>query len=273
MLECPLVSINIPTFNSEKTLPLCLASISKQTFPNLEVIVVDSFSNDSTTEIAKAFGAKVLRYRGKLLGARYLGFQMSQGQLILLLDSDQILESTAIERAVKLISEGFDMLCLEESCYELRNWIQKLFEADRRLIHKFSSHNLDPLYGMLLPRFFKREILERAFEAIPKQLMPIVTNHDHAIINFEARKVSSNVGILSSALKHIEPDSLIGLWKKQYRYGKNTRMLLNTGLYRDIVMSRSLGRKGMFSRNRLAPRVLLMLALKFPLYFLGYMLG
>ena len=41
-MDEPLVSIVIPTYNSEKTLPLCLESIKRQTYRNIEVIVVDS---------------------------------------------------------------------------------------------------------------------------------------------------------------------------------------------------------------------------------------
>jgi glycosyltransferase involved in cell wall biosynthesis len=44
----PFVSIIIPTYNSEKILAKCLKSIKKQTYKNIDVIVVDSCSTDST---------------------------------------------------------------------------------------------------------------------------------------------------------------------------------------------------------------------------------
>ena len=54
-IEDPLVSIIIPTYNSEKTLPLCLESIKRQTYKNIEVIVLDNFSIDRTVDIAKRY--------------------------------------------------------------------------------------------------------------------------------------------------------------------------------------------------------------------------
>jgi cellulose synthase/poly-beta-1,6-N-acetylglucosamine synthase-like glycosyltransferase len=54
----PLVSIIIPTRNSARTLEKCLESIKHQTYSNIEVIVVDNFSDDETIEIAKKYTEK-----------------------------------------------------------------------------------------------------------------------------------------------------------------------------------------------------------------------
>jgi len=51
----PLISVIIPTYNSEKTLPLCLESIKRQTYKNIEVIIVDNFNVDRTVDIAKRY--------------------------------------------------------------------------------------------------------------------------------------------------------------------------------------------------------------------------
>lgn len=55
----PLVSINIATYNSEKTLTKCLDSIKCQTYKNIEIIIMDSYSKDNTLAISRAFGAKI----------------------------------------------------------------------------------------------------------------------------------------------------------------------------------------------------------------------
>lgn len=55
MSALPLVSIVIPTFNSSKTLGLCLESVRNQDYDNVEIIVVDNNSSDSTKEIAEKF--------------------------------------------------------------------------------------------------------------------------------------------------------------------------------------------------------------------------
>ncbi|MFX0201450.1 MAG: glycosyltransferase family 2 protein [Candidatus Hodarchaeota archaeon] len=238
-----LVSIIIPTRNSGETIGTCLTSIRKQTWPNIEVIVVDSYSSDGTREIAQKFDVKIVVTREKLLAARYKGLKESESEYVLLLDSDQILDHAVIARALEMFKE-YDMLCLEEHSYRPKTWIQRLHEADRCLVHNLANVHLDPLDGVLLARFYRRGVLRTAFEAIPKEIMPAVVAHDHAIIYYEAYKISQKVGVLPKAVWHIEPASLVRLWKKNYRYGKTTKDLVKKHYYRNLLRSKVRFRKG-----------------------------
>jgi len=266
-----LVSVVIPTYNSERTIDVCLRSVKKQTYSNIEVIVVDSYSNDRTREIAENFNVKLITTKQKLLGARYTGVKESKGKYVLLLDADQILNSTVIVRSLRMF-KNYDMLCLEEHSYKPKTWIQWLFEADRQLVHNLANIHLDPIEGVLLARFYKRGVLEKALENIPRQLLPFVVAHDHAIIYYEAYKVSQKVGIVSDAVWHIEPSSLVELWRKNYRYGKTTRELVNTGFYQDLLKKKIRFRKGAlaFKNLRLGILSYLLLTLKGLAYQIGY---
>jgi glycosyltransferase involved in cell wall biosynthesis len=94
MPEAPSVTVIIPTFNEEGRLGRCLESVTRQDYPpdRLEILVVDDDSTDGTVEIARSFGARVLRNgehnieRGKSIGAR-----AAAGDLILLMDADNSL--------------------------------------------------------------------------------------------------------------------------------------------------------------------------------------
>jgi hypothetical protein len=57
-----------------------------------------------------------------------------------------------------------------------------MFEADGRPIHREVQLQIDPIYGTLLSRFYKGNLLGQAFEAIPKALLSFVIADDHAII-------------------------------------------------------------------------------------------
>ena len=221
-MDEPLVSIIIPTYNSEKTLPLCLKSIKRQTYRNIEVIVVDSYSTDRTVETAKRYGARVIKTRGGLLWARYLGHLHAKGEIELLLDSDQILESTAIERSVRLILEGCDAIILEENSYKPKTILQWLFYLDRRHVHNIRDYH--PNHGVLLARMYKRDILDKAFDNIrnrlPLQTMYKLVSQDHAIIYYESWKYIGKISILRNAVYHIEPATLAQVLKKFYRYGR-----------------------------------------------------
>lgn len=269
-----LVSVVIPTYNSERTIGGCLKSVNEQTHPNVEVIIADSHSDDRTREIAEESNVRVVLTREKLLGARYEGLKRSKGEYVLMLDADQILDNTAISRSLEM-SKNYGLLCLEEHSYRPKTWVQRLFAADRQLIHNLASIHLDPLEGVLLARFYKREVLEEAFEAIPKELMPIVVAFDLDVIYYEAYKVSQRTGVLPNAVWHMEPDSLFALWKKNYRYGKTTKGLVRTGVYQDLLKKKVRFRKGALTRGnfRYGLSSYLLLALKGLAYQMGYLGG
>ncbi len=245
----PLVSVTIPTMNSEPVIGECLASVRAQSYPSIETIVIDSHSTDHTRDIAASHGVAVIEYRGRLLGARHKGLTRSHGEYVLLLDSDQVLEKTAVERAVAMMGEN-DMLVLEELSYQPRSFLQKLFSADRKLIHKqIDGTSLDPVGGTLLPRFFRRDILMQAFAAIPQELIPVVVHHDHAILYFEAHRITQKIGILPNAVYHWEPSSVLTVWKRNYRYGRSLRELPVDGRYKQLAERRDRG----FRRGSLKP--------------------
>jgi glycosyltransferase involved in cell wall biosynthesis len=269
-MEEPLVSVIVPTFNSQKTLGKCLESIRNQTYKKIETIIVDSYSKDCSVEIAEKNNARVIQTNWKLLGARYLGLVESNGEFILVLDSDQILERTTVERALEMTKNIFDMLCLEESTYEANTWVRRLFEADRKLVFKASNIHIDPVEGVLLARFYKRKILEQAFREIPQKLLPEVVSHDHALIYYEAYKISQKVGILPNAVWHIEPASLAELWKKNFRYGRSTYDITRTDCYKDLLARKVRFRKAASTDLSMGFQSYILSVLKGVPYYLGY---
>jgi glycosyltransferase involved in cell wall biosynthesis len=92
----PTVSIVIPTFNSEKFLPLCLKSIKEQNYPRelIEILIVDGGSSDKTIEIAKKFGCDILHNPLKTGEAgKSIGVKHAKNEIIAFIDSDNILNS------------------------------------------------------------------------------------------------------------------------------------------------------------------------------------
>jgi len=90
------LSIIIPTFNSSSTIGKCLNSIFEQDYPldNIEVIIVDGGSKDSTLEIAALYPVKVVHNPLRTGEAgKYLGLKKSRGKLVAFIDSDNVLPS------------------------------------------------------------------------------------------------------------------------------------------------------------------------------------
>jgi glycosyltransferase involved in cell wall biosynthesis len=98
-----LLSIIIPTRDSESTLEECLRSIRENGYPNYELIIVDGGSRDRTMEIARAYSDKIIRQNppGGREEARNLGYFQARGEIIVGTDSDNVLEKGALEKMVR----------------------------------------------------------------------------------------------------------------------------------------------------------------------------
>jgi len=91
----PSISIITPTYNSAKTLTTCLASIKNQDYQGeIEIIIADGGSTDSTLEIARQYTNKIYPNPLKTGEAgKAVGLKHSKGEIIALIDSDNILPS------------------------------------------------------------------------------------------------------------------------------------------------------------------------------------
>ena len=100
--EHPKVSVIIPTYNSERTIEKCLKSIKKQSYQNVEVILVDGGSTDNTINISRKYDTVIYEKLGSgMAEATNYGVDKSQGKYIYRVDSDVILDSDIIEQAVE----------------------------------------------------------------------------------------------------------------------------------------------------------------------------
>jgi glycosyltransferase involved in cell wall biosynthesis len=104
------VSIIMPTLNSEKTIRMSLESVRKQNFDRslVEILVLDGGSKDKTVEIAKEFGCVVLKNEKKLPEyAKHIGILSAKGKYVLFLDSDEVFSSMdAINARVSVFKEN-----------------------------------------------------------------------------------------------------------------------------------------------------------------------
>ena len=272
-----LVSITIPTYNNHKTLRKTLESVKAQKYKNIEIIIIDSHSNDGTLDIIKEFKEiKVFQYKGTLLGARGLGVEKAKGEFVALIDSDHVLDPDTIEKAVKAMKE-FDMVWFYERSYKPKKLMEILYDADRELVQKYSKDFINPIGGVILPRFYKRKILTKAFEQIPKKILPLCVAHDHAIIYYEAKEVSKKLGSIGNekkpAIFHQEPWSWENLFKKTYRYGVTTRKLVENNVYPELLRSKNKGRKIKFGDLSLSIKSNLLRSARAIPYLYGYWTG
>jgi glycosyltransferase involved in cell wall biosynthesis len=259
------VSVVIPTHNSAKTIENALKSIKGQT-TTAEIIVVDDTSTDGTAEIAEKYGI-VIRQKSNRLRARIIGAINATGDFILNMDSDQFLAKDAIERALKVEKR---ITALEEvSCGN--GIIAKLNKLDKEIVHKYWRENLDPISGVIKPRFYERDLLLQVYKKIDS-LADKLTMHEDAITYYEAFRISNSsiqdIGYVEKAIYHLEEDSLIHYMKKWYRYGM-TAMFLKQTEYNFLLKNRAVRKGNLMEKIELLPLILI----KGIPYFLGFYLS
>jgi len=107
-LNNPKVSILIANYNNEIFISECINSLRKQTYKNIEIIFFDDFSKDDSIDRVKDFKeVKIIQNIEKTrigsfnqMKAFEEGFKLSEGEIILLLDSDDYLHETKVEEVV-----------------------------------------------------------------------------------------------------------------------------------------------------------------------------
>lgn len=104
----PLVSVAIPVFNGQATVAHAVRSVLAQTHRNLEVIVVDDGSTDSTWEVLQSFGSSIRAIRqpnSGIAAARNTGVLAASGEFIALMDHDDLCEPERIAAQVQFLKE------------------------------------------------------------------------------------------------------------------------------------------------------------------------
>lgn len=98
------VSVIIPCYRQARYLPEAIDSILRQTYSNIEIIVVNDGSDDETGEVAKSYGDRV-RYvwkeNGGLSSARNAGLAAANGEWIQFLDADDLIHPAKIETQLR----------------------------------------------------------------------------------------------------------------------------------------------------------------------------
>ena len=272
----PKISINCPTRNNIKTIRLVLEAVKNQTFQDFEFILLDSSSADGTIkaviEFAEnvPFDVRIINIPGALLEARIKGVELSKGDYILFLDSDQILHPNALEWAIDNIKD-YDALWFYERAWNRNKWVPRLYDADRVIVQEYLSEDV------VLPRFWRRDLLLQAVRNIPKSIFPFCYSHDHLFIYKEFQLISNRIGHVGTekepAVEHIEPDSLKNIWKKQYVYGITTRQLKEKNVYPKLIKTRHSFRKFHLRRPWLSLKVFFLRVFRGIPYLWGYKFG
>ena len=131
----PLVTVVVPAFNAEPTIGETLRSVRDQSYPALDIVVVDDGSSDATVAIVQQHAAEDPRVRlirqanGGVAAARNRGVREAAGELIAPVDADDLWRPRKIERQVEAVRRGGPKVAL------VYTWFALIDERGRLLSH------------------------------------------------------------------------------------------------------------------------------------------
>ena len=154
------ISIIVPIYNIEEYISECIDSILKQSYKNIEVILIDDGSTDNSGKLCDNYceldkRIKVIHCKnGGLSAARNIGIKICTGDYIIFLDGDDFLVENCIEDICKKINENInvDIICGKIIKYYPDKQIKEDFELDeKKILNK---------EGIEVLTYFYREIKE-----------------------------------------------------------------------------------------------------------------
>ena len=164
-----MISVIVPVYNVEEYLEECLESIRKQTYQDIEVILVNDGSTDGSHAICERYCQMDKRFRlinqknqGQSV-ARNRGVKESLGEYIMFVDSDDVVSLGLLEQLMKYMSDGIDIVecnktenfeCLNEEEKEIKI---KDFESNEALYQCFNYK----ISWSPVAKLYRREIVEK----------------------------------------------------------------------------------------------------------------
>ncbi|HSX01872.1 MAG TPA: glycosyltransferase [Candidatus Saccharimonadia bacterium] len=205
----PLVSVIVPTRNSAPLLRACLQSIADQTYPHLELIVVDRDSTDDTKTIARQFTKHVYNHGPERSAQVNFGVEQATGQYVYKVDSDFVLEPTVVAECVAKAAEGYSAVVVHNSPDVRVSWIAKVrkFEVD---MYKYDLTHSSA-------RFVRRDV----YQAIGGFNSAITAGEDYDFQN-KLNRGGYRTGFVAAEALHLgEPKHFWSHLRKYYDYGRN----------------------------------------------------
>ena len=172
-----LISIIVPVYNVDGYLQECLESISTQTYPHLECLLVNDGSTDKSVDICKQFCEKDLRFhllhqeKQGVAAARNRGMEEAKGEYFLFVDGDDILFPDTLQIAWQELDSGpFDWIMFdyikassfatslpEYSKIEAKDFVPDRLDRDAAVLELFECP--DPVYCVVWNKLYTRRII------------------------------------------------------------------------------------------------------------------
>lgn len=213
-----MISVIVPIYNVVEYLPQCIESICKQTYSDLQIILIDDGSTDGSYDVCETYKKKderivvIHRDNGGAVSARKLGMTYATGEYIAFADGDDWIEPDMIECL-------FDILSYEQVDIAMCGRFEDTGNIHKEVYHGFDSGKYDKkmliekiypnmivnelffewgIFPGLWDKLFQRNCLERFLMAVDER----ITMGDDAACTYPCILNADSIYILDKCLYH-----------------------------------------------------------------------
>ena len=188
MNHLPKIAVIIPLYNRADFIAQTIQSVLNQTYPNIELIVVDDGSTDNSRNVLKQFEGKIriLEHSGRVnkgqSAAINLGIKSSESNYVAILDSDDLFAPEKIQLQVEFLGKNTEVGLVYGNGYNIDEKGKKLYpiySADHREHSKPERVLLDCYINVPSNSLVRRSIFEQVGEF--DESMRSAQDHDMAI--------------------------------------------------------------------------------------------
>ena len=181
----PLISVIVPAYNAEETIEKCIISIRRQSFHNIEIIIVNDGSKDLTGEICRGFCKADNRIRTEeqpnkgVVRARQKGIEKARGTYVSFVDSDDWIDEDCFEIMLEKIGDADILACglFKEANGVITELINDICpgtyngdDINTKIIPKMLFSKMPFSFGItpfFWNKLYKMDILKKVYSKIP----------------------------------------------------------------------------------------------------------
>lgn len=203
----PLVSIIIPVYGVEKYLEKCVKSVIKQSYKNLEILLIDDGSKDKSGKICDKLSENDLRIKvyhkknGGLSDARNYGLKHATGEYIMFVDSDDYIDINMVKKMIDMAnSYNLDIVMCDFSIVNENDKIilKKEKESTFKIYNKnqlFKLWNTDMylICNLAWNKLYKKELFD-------KIMFPVGKIHEDEFTVYKVVYLSKKIGYITESL-------------------------------------------------------------------------
>ena len=148
----PKISVIVPAYNAEETLPRTISSLLASTLEDMEIIVVDDGSQDNTARICEGFAAKhgnvicIRKANGGVSSARNAGLDVARGEWIGFVDSDDTVEPDAYSYLIREAEQANAQIAQCAVFLDYEDKSEVLFSPEKTLKAAISDKHFSKIF-------------------------------------------------------------------------------------------------------------------------------